>query len=142
MRARLANGWAVCSRLIRGVMQFRIWLMAAVASGCHVGPAPITAHQSCGLAPNVWQHIDTPSNRDALFKLLEQTTRKPVAETFEASMSQREEWFADSSGNLQACLFNPTNRMSCYQRELHLVVFLRNESSWVAGPTRQALCVD
>jgi hypothetical protein len=123
-------------------MHFRILLIAAVVSGCQVVPAPIIANQSCGLAPKVWRQIDTPSNREALAELPEQITKRPVRETFEATSSQREAWFEDSGGNLQACLYNPLKPMSCYGRELNLVVFMRHDASWLAGPTRQVVCVD
>jgi hypothetical protein len=122
-------------------MQSRILLIALVLSGCQVAPEPITANKSCDLAPNVWRQIDTPSNREALLELPEPMMKRPVREFFEATSSQREAWFEDSNSNLQACLYNPSKRMSCYGRELDLVVFTRHEASWVAGPTRQVFCV-
>jgi len=123
-------------------MQSKIVLIALVVSGCHVTPTPITANQSCNLPPNVWRQIDTPSNRDALLELPEQTVKRPVRESFVATSVQQEAWFEDLQGNLQACLYNPMKRMSCEGRDLQLVIFTRHESSWEAGPSLEIQCWD
>jgi hypothetical protein len=124
------------------VMLSRVLVIALVIAGCQTAPVPITANQSCDLAPNVWKQVETPSNRDVLLGLPEQTMKKPVRESFRATGVMREAWFEDSKSNLQACLYNPSNRMSCYGGELHLIVFTRHESSWEAGPTMQVSCID
>ena len=83
-----------------------------------------------------------PLNRDVLFALPEEVSKKPVRDLFRASVTQREAWFEDTKHNLQVCLYNPTKVSSCYSGELYKVVFTRLESSWIAGPVVQSICTN
>jgi hypothetical protein len=65
-----------------------------------------------------------------------------VREHFIASNLQREAWLRDSNGNWQACIYNPSSRLSCYGSELTTVIFMKTDGSWVAGPTLQIFCID
>jgi hypothetical protein len=111
-------------------------------AGCSTAPVQYSANESCNLPPNVWYPIPTPPEREFLLGLPEPGSERPVHERFVASSSQQEAWLRDSSGNLQACIYNPSKRLSCYSHELTTIVFTKTESSWVAGGTAQTLCTD
>jgi hypothetical protein len=111
-------------------------------SGCSTTPVEFSANESCNLPPNVWHQIPTPAERDLLLGLPEPGSGQPVRERFVTSSAHREAWLQDSSGNLKACIYNPSKPLSCYSHELTTVVFTKAEKSWVAGPTLQVICVD
>jgi len=111
-------------------------------SGCSTTPVEFSANESCNLPPNVWHPIPTPPEREFLIGLPEPGSGQAVRKRFVASSAQREAWLRDSSGNLQACIYNPLKPLSCYSGELIRVVFTKTEGSWVAGPTLQDICID
>jgi hypothetical protein len=108
---------------------------------CSTSPVQFSANESCDLPPNVWSPISTPAEREFLLGLPEQRSGQPVREHLVASSAQREAWLQDSRGNLQACIYNPSKRLSCYSDELTTIIFTKTDSSWVAGPTLRHFCI-
>jgi hypothetical protein len=110
-------------------------------SGCNAVPTHFTANESCDLPANVWSQVPTPAEREILLGLPDKRSSQPVRDYFVASSVQQEAWFQDSRGNLQACIYNPTKRLSCFSDELTTVIFTKTEGSWVAGPTGHHFCI-
>jgi hypothetical protein len=108
---------------------------------CGTAPAQFSANESCDLPPNVWLPIPSPAERELLLGLPEQRSGQPAREHFVPSIAQQEAWFQDSRGNLQACIYNPIKRLSCFSDELTTIIFTKTGGSWVAGPTLQQFCI-
>jgi hypothetical protein len=117
-------------------------VLLPLLAACSSTPAQFSANESCNLPPNVWHQIPTPTDRDLLLGLVEPASGQPVREHFVSSRAQREAWLQDASGNLKACIYNPSQALSCYSGELTTVVFTKTDESWVAGPTLQGICVN
>jgi hypothetical protein len=125
------------------MIEVRAFATAALLflAGCSTSPAQFSANESCDLPPNVWSPISTPVEREILLGLPKQRSGQPVREHLVASSAQREAWLQDSRGNLQACIYNPLKRLSCYSDELTTIIFTKTENSWVAGPALQHFCI-
>lgn len=118
----------------------RIVLVALVLSSCTTAPVSVDAYQGCDVAPNIWQQVSDPPEREALLDLLDKASKARIRDHFVATSEQREVWFEDSSHNFLACLFNPLK--SCYGGELRKVKFNKVGTSWEADPIVQLKCID
>jgi hypothetical protein len=117
-------------------------VLLPLLAACASTPVEFSANESCNLPPNVWHQIPMPAERDLLLGQSEPVSGRPVREHFVISGVQREAWLQDASGNLKACIYNPSKAHSCYSGELTTVVFTKTDAFWVAGPTLQGICVD
>jgi hypothetical protein len=123
-------------------MRFSVWIavlaIVSILASCRTSPMLLTPHVACGLAPNIWREVETPTEREALLALPEEATKRPISEYFTAAADQKEVWFEDANHHLQACLYDPTS--TCLDGGRRNVVFSKLQSSWVSGKYTQTYC--
>lgn len=113
-------------------------VVAACLASCRTSPVLATPHVACGLAPDIWHEVERPAEREALLRLPEKTSKRPIGEYLVATADQKEVWFEDANHGLQACLYDPIN--TCRGGGRRNVVFSRLEDSWVSGEYTQTFC--
>jgi len=108
---------------------------------CSTTRVEYSANESCNLPSNVWRQIQTPTERDSLLALPDPVSGQPLRNDFVASGAQQEAWLEDTGGNLMACIYSPSERLSCYSRGFVTISFAKTDGTWVAGPVTQVVCV-
>ena len=122
------------SCILAGTVVALVALAACVSTPVTLGP-----NQRCDLPLDVWRQVPTPPERELLLGLPDKVTQKPIREHYVPTNVQREAWFQGPNGALQACLYDPHERIPCVTTQ---VTFIRVNSKWEVESDMQTACLD